>query len=521
MLTRRQPIHHALTLVLVVALAPLALLAAVQGMDRLWRDARNANAELAQWAALLTRPENNPVTQVQPLVDLLDMQLAAQTGPACTEMMPMLRSNLPPYATLVWADSAGRIICSSDPALTGKPLPERELSAGLLRLEPSGQARPGEARALALIRLDLLAGHIASWQRARSTRTLLADGQGKLLAGPAPDGWVAIAPGRKPPAQSRWTHVYAPLHIGGQPEDSLYLLFVRPQASAFGQDWWFIISSFALPFLALLLASAAIWVGASHSILRWITELREITGLIGEGNYRLPAERFDDAPVEIRALAADAQRMARTIADRDRTLTDALDRQKALTLELNHRVRNNLQLISSYMTLRTSGPAADEGSLGDIRLRVNALALVHRLLYTDFQHAAVRADVLLAGLAKLLADEFGGRPVPVTAPPVAVGIDSAVPLALFVIEAGDWLYGDGASATLLSAISLGIAGGEVTLDFALGGMAAPPGRPRLMDAFARQLRGRVEDRPARIALLFPASSLDELFRPTLGNNGAS
>lgn len=527
-LTRRRPIHQALLIVLSLALVPLAILAAILGVDRLLSDVRRANQELGAAVLQAASPQMNPLHRVQPLVALLDSHPAIRAGRTeeCASLLHAAGEMLGPYVKLVALDEKGRVRCGGEAG--------RQMTAGeLWRMPRSGPPASGPY-VVALVDLAKLANSIEPPQRQRGAFSLLADGSGRILAGKAPAGLdpLPLGPEAGQPGSlvnavgERWAWSHAPLHSAERAEDSLHLVFVRPWMGGLAGDWWFFASSFALPLAALLLTSVAIWVGANHSILRWVTELRGITGLIGEGNYRLPAERFEEAPLEIRALAADAQRMARTIAERDRTLTEALERQKALTLELNHRVRNNLQLISSYLTLRAGNAGqAEIGPLRELRLRVGALTLVHRLLYRDFERAAVRADVLLQGLVELVATEFETQALTVDAPPVAVGIDSAVPLALCVVEVGAWLREPECLGCRLQSLSLRLAQGEAALHFEVETDARSardlPEPPRLLTAFARQLGGRfltVEDDSGRISLclIFPESRLDQAFHPNVG-----
>ena len=61
----------------------------------------------------------------------------------------------------------------------------------------------------------------------------------------------------------------------------------------------------------------------------------------------------------------------------------AIDAKTALTSEVHHRVKNNLQIVSSLLNLqagRITDPAARE-ALTQTRARIGALAQIHRLLY--------------------------------------------------------------------------------------------------------------------------------------------
>jgi len=82
---------------------------------------------------------------------------------------------------------------------------------------------------------------------------------------------------------------------------------------------------------------------------------------------------------------------------RTRELQQALDQKTALLHEVDHRVKNNLQLISSLLLLqtrRTPDPAVKAALRGMLE-RVNAVATVHRRLFQndDVEHFDVSAFI--------------------------------------------------------------------------------------------------------------------------------
>ena len=533
-LTRRRPIRQTLTIVLVAALAPLAILAAARGIYGIRADqvaAANAVARSAQHAQ---GAGGLPIRDVQAALDLLALN-PDRLGPGCDGLLSSAAGLLATPARLARIGPDGLVACASDPALNGKPLPQGALAEGYPLLLRSH----ADERLAALVDPDNLTSGLALAQQPEAGGlALLVDGNGRLVAGPAPGHWASVPTealdGRvmayRDTTGRNWLLAAAPLTLQGAPDARLNLLFAHRRAGLSGQDWWYYASSFALPLLALVLASLAIWVGASHSVLRWVEELRRVTGDIGEGNYRVPAERFDDAPIEVRGLAADVQRMARTISERDRNLTDSLDQQKALALELNHRVRNNLQLISSYIGLQADGQPTEEeavrGPLELVRLRVNTLSLVHGLLYRDAARADVTAAMLLSELALLARREWGGELVPTSADDLAVGIDGAVTIALAVIEAGSWVRAPEQAGLALTLVSLKASGDRVLLGLALAGEEPVRLRvdqpPRLMHAFARQLGGTLDagwsvESGGRLNIDFPSINLNRGFQPSVGN----
>ena len=122
---------------------------------------------------------------------------------------------------------------------------------------------------------------------------------------------------------------------------------------------------------------------------------------------------------------------------RDRLET--LAAQQALLLqEVNHRVANSLQLISSLIGLQSRKlvHADAREALSRAAERVEAVALVHRRLYTSNDVEFVAMDQYLDGLVGELRRAGMGRHGQITleADPIRVETDKAVPLGLIVNE---------------------------------------------------------------------------------------
>jgi two-component sensor histidine kinase len=118
----------------------------------------------------------------------------------------------------------------------------------------------------------------------------------------------------------------------------------------------------------------------------------------------------------------------------------ARDRAEAMLREVNHRVGNSLQLVSSFMSLQLRH-LADEGArtaLKEAQARIEAVAHVHRRLYTSADMASVAMDEYLAGLVDELGksvgpDESSPR-ITLDAAPLCVTTDQAVSLGVIVTE---------------------------------------------------------------------------------------
>jgi two-component sensor histidine kinase len=137
----------------------------------------------------------------------------------------------------------------------------------------------------------------------------------------------------------------------------------------------------------------------------------------------------------------------RDAAEREvRESRDRLERlaaqQAVLLREVNHRVANSLQLISSLIELqaRRVEDATARGMLRQAAERVEAVSLVHRRLYTSNDVEFVDMDAYLAGLVEELsratatADAGTGSRIDLHAEPIRVETDKAVPIGLMVNE---------------------------------------------------------------------------------------
>ncbi len=121
--------------------------------------------------------------------------------------------------------------------------------------------------------------------------------------------------------------------------------------------------------------------------------------------------------VVFRGVTKDRQRAAqleRTVAERTHELDKALRTQQNLLLEVHHRTKNNLQIVSSILALEwnRSGELPTDAAVRHTQMRLRALADTHDVLYsktpdqkTDF--AAFVEDFM----DRVLTDAHGGPPI--------------------------------------------------------------------------------------------------------------
>ena len=108
--------------------------------------------------------------------------------------------------------------------------------------------------------------------------------------------------------------------------------------------------------------------------------------------------------------------------------------------ELHHRVKNNLQIVSSLLSLQTN-KLQDEGAISVLKesqLRVQAMSFIHQRLYKKDSLTEVNMKEYLTDLAELLLSTYGyGRDsfdLHISANKEMLDIDQALPIGLIINE---------------------------------------------------------------------------------------
>lgn len=131
---------------------------------------------------------------------------------------------------------------------------------------------------------------------------------------------------------------------------------------------------------------------------------------------------------------------ATTLAATNAELANSLQERELLLKEIHHRVKNNLQVISSLLYLQsqhTSDSLAIQ-ALNEGRNRVQSMGLIHQNLYQDGHLTGVNIKTYIEKLISSLMDSYQIKPKRISwstdLPDKTVKIDTMIPLALIINE---------------------------------------------------------------------------------------
>ena len=209
-------------------------------------------------------------------------------------------------------------------------------------------------------------------------------------------------------------------------------------------------------------------------------------------------------------------------------LEAALEAQTMLLHEVDHRVKNNLQMISSLIVMqaRSIGDADVKASLMRMLERIEALSTVHRRLYQSDDVTIFSVSDFIRDLVSDLLGASGrdGVKARFELDEVSVRADKATPVALLVNEIVTnalkhaYAEADGASGQL--SVSLRGDASRFVIDIADDGPGLPDGAAegansfgmRLIRSLTRQLGASIEWHNAspgtRVVVTVPAERPD-------------
>lgn len=240
---------------------------------------------------------------------------------------------------------------------------------------------------------------------------------------------------------------------------------------------------------------------------------RKDTGETWIGSYSFgPIRNKDDEIIGSVVAGQDVtgrKRAERELRESGERLRASLAEKEVMLKEIHHRVKNNMQVISSLVSLQSDeiGDEATRAALDDVTHRVRSMALVHEKLYQSEDLARVNlaeyAESLLNYLWRAHGTQASGVRLNMELKSAPISVEAAVPCGLILNElvsnALKHAFGDRTEGRVTVAVRRDPEG-RVHLRVSDDGAGLPPGLDwrnapslglRLVNMLARQLRADV------------------------------
>ena len=197
-----------------------------------------------------------------------------------------------------------------------------------------------------------------------------------------------------------------------------------------------------LPLGMWLASIVAAYFGMHRLVIRHVRQLRRWMREHTAGREDFSDARLENAPAELEEVAEAFRNMTALLSAQSRDREQDLKEKTTLLREVHHRVKNNLQLISSVLNMQGRAASSREArsALSAVQDRVMALATVHRHLYKAQNLSMLRTDELLDGIiGQLIVVEKDGAigtriQVSTHFQSLEVSPDQSVPLSLLATE---------------------------------------------------------------------------------------
>ena len=521
-----------LVALLVVATVPALGAAVVATIERIQSASRDVEfqARLASYA-VATRVSQRIESVRALLVALAQARAIRNADEHCTDV---LRDALAHYAdwltNISTLDAEGRLNCSVVPTTTGRSFAdsaffaETKAKQGFVLGPFQAGGTSGERISIAAFPVMIegrFAGTVATGVRIESllrvpadvplpvgTLVMFRDSGGETVRDPR-----AIESGIDWPAEAS-----APVLVRDQrgvsyrfmamPIDDDLSVAVAVPSPTWARLWTReAVTGFGTALLLLALCFAVVFYGTYALVIRPIRALtRAVRSWNGADRQFQPPPLIAQAPAELRSLAQAFDSAAHELAERGDRLTGLAEQRGQLVREMHHRVKNNLQIVSSMLSLqerRAESPGA-RAALRAARDRISALVVLHKHLYADDDLRQIGLREYLGELATtihdLLEDDARDRiRLETELVGARIAIDRAVPVALVVAEALTEAFkfafpGDRTGTVRLRAtqendefvVAIEDDGVEREENREDGGLG-----PHLMEGFARQIGGRL------------------------------
>jgi len=542
---RAPSLRFRLFLTVTLALFPIVVVSVLQGIERARVDVANVRDRLVQTARIAASSEENILgSSEQILRTLATVDDVHHVTPDCDRALSEVLIGVHFLTNLTRANRGGEIVCAAIPRAkglranpylfdaakrTGKFTVSSQIISPVIHKPVIGTTLPiydAQKRFDGTISVAvnvLWLNHILNTRELpRGAVIAVFDRKGAVISANNPkvaQALFSVVPeaktlkgglqSRKDADDQSWIFAAAPL-VG----DNVFVGLAMRQSKLFAPTYLRVGTDFLLPILMIGLAWLAIWFATDRQITQWIDYLRRIAAAYRGGHYGAKPT-LDDAPVEFKLLGTAMEEMAAGIQDRDKKLRDAIAQKTLLIRETHHRVKNNLQIVMSLLSLQANQmqDSAVKEALSQAQARIDALALVHRLLHEVEDQTTVDVQRLLGELTRKISESMTLEDAR-----ISTHVDSvrsnvlgevAVPIALFTVEAliniFKYAYPPGRVGGAVKVMLERRDDGKLRLSIEDDGVGyttdgTKPGiGSRLLSVFARQVHGTasVESQPGR------------------------
>ncbi len=272
-----------------------------------------------------------------------------------------------------------------------------------------------------------------------------------------------------------------------------------------------------LPILMFFAAALGSWMLVKLLLTRPLSRLQKAVNEYRPGEPLVLPARLGSAE-EIRSLGASFERAVDRIEESEDHMAEALEGQRRLVREVHHRVKNNLQVIASLLSIhgRSAANAESREAYAAIGRRVDALSVVHRNHFAEVEeNIGIPLRPLLVELAAILRasvpETARGLVVQLDAEPLFTTQDAAVAVSFFVTEVVEYAMltspGEPVDVELhrlseLAAV-LTVSSGALVDNAEDSGTKAREQFNRVIGGLARQLRSPLESKMGRLGVNLP------------------
>ncbi|MEM9794903.1 MAG: sensor histidine kinase [Pseudomonadota bacterium] len=219
-----------------------------------------------------------------------------------------------------------------------------------------------------------------------------------------------------------------------------YAMASWPPDALFDDRFDHLAADALLPMLMWVATLLVAFIALERLVLRHVRVLSRQMRTFARTRRLIARPVLGGAAFELAAIETDFRNMAESILQDEAQLEDNLREKNILLKEVHHRVKNNLQLITSIMNMQLRRVNGDEARIILQRLheRIMGIALVHRALYQSPEINKIDAAAVVVSLGSKIVDATGraGRvKLRPKVEPVELFPEQAVPLALLVTEA--------------------------------------------------------------------------------------